>query len=212
MSKLLVAGAVMLSCTISSVGYGQTPAEKKEALNTMRRAATWRFSRSLSMLAILRAEKAPKKILDSMQRDVDKLGKALRLKVPEMPKLTGDRIKDLAHALGYLLRTAGPSIGRKLRSYGTEHPAIFELAVKSSILAVLYIGKPNDKIVAAAREAVKVSGKRTGIPSRLWNPMVSASEKTMAQKEFKRRVFSAQSAIQRHLKKESDEAFQVFRR
>ena len=209
--KRLVASTLLLTLSMTAIGKGQTRhgEHKKKPLhskqNKVRRAATWQLGRNLSMLALLRAQKPSNKTLQSLKDDVHRLGATLHVEIPKMRPLTGERPKDFASALGYLLREGGPRISRGLRRYrnGDEYAAIFELGTKSSILVLIYAGDPNDNTVKGTCAAMQRLGKQSTIPSHLWKPIVAAGGRKMAQAELKRRVRAAQAAIEQHLKKEA---------
>jgi tetratricopeptide (TPR) repeat protein len=64
---------------------------------------------------------------------------ALGIKLPPLPKTKGNKIDDTATVLAYLLNSTGNPIGAILnKNFGGEHGYIFEIALKSNILLMLY--------------------------------------------------------------------------
>jgi tetratricopeptide (TPR) repeat protein len=64
---------------------------------------------------------------------------SLGIKLPALPARKGNKVEDSATVLHYLLNTTGNPIGGILgKSYGPEHAAIFEVALKSNMLLTLY--------------------------------------------------------------------------
>jgi len=61
------------------------------------------------------------------------------IRLPSLPARKGNRVEDSASVLNYLLNQTGNPIGNILaKSYGPEHAAVFEVALKSNILLMMY--------------------------------------------------------------------------
>jgi hypothetical protein len=73
-------------------------------------------------------------------------------------------------ALSYLF-TQGQDIGRELaRDHGADQAALFEVAVKSNLLLVLY--RPGSPTSDAIASAIEQAGPRAKLPNTMWQPLL----------------------------------------
>ncbi len=117
---------------------------------------------------------------DASQRDVPEklftasrtLAEPLGVTLPPLYKRSGDRIKDTATALHYLL-TSGKSIEGDLRTRkGPKAAGLFSLAQQAVLSRLLY--EPDDDMRATLALNVERAGKRSGAPKSAWQPTVAA--------------------------------------
>lgn len=99
----------------------------------------WVLGSKLSMAGTLHAQGADKALIARQFAAASAAATSFGLKLPSLPARTGDRVKDSASVMHYLITTTGNPIGSVLvKSYGAEHSAIFEVALKSNMLLILY--------------------------------------------------------------------------
>ena len=110
---------------------------------------------------------------------------------PNSPRPNFDR------SLEYLF-TQGQQIGRVLATqYGNDHAALFELAVKSNILLALY--RPHSRSVRALSTAIEQAGGRSGLPTKLWQPLMDAMANNVPVDELRQVVYRMHSEVDRYL-------------
>ena len=110
---------------------------------------------------------------------------------PNSPRPNFDR------SLDYLF-AQGQQIGRYLASkYGNDHAALLELAVKSNILLALY--RPHARSVEALSTAIEQAGGRSGLPTKLWQPLMDAITGNVPVEELRQVVYRMHSDTDRYL-------------
>ena len=187
----------------------QNADRKMRALNIMRRAGAWKLGQNLALAIIGKAGQTNPTATAKFERDAKKMAKLLRTKLPTMPAFRGEKIKRFVAGIHYLLRDAGPKIGSDLAAFGPEHPEIFELAVKSSLLGLLNTNTGKRETTLALCDAIDRSGKKSGISSKQWKPVVDAARGKKSPTQVRRAVSGALIDIGKDLKTESDQAYQA---
>jgi tetratricopeptide (TPR) repeat protein len=105
--------------------------------STMARA--WVLGSKLSLAGTLYSQGGDAATVDRQFAAASDAAASFGLKLPALPARTGDRVKDSAAVLAYLLKSTGDPIRAILaKSYGSEHAATFEIALKSNMLLILY--------------------------------------------------------------------------
>jgi hypothetical protein len=132
----------------------------------------WALGNKISLAALGSAEGAPADAVSHLYDAAKVIAKDLGTDLPPLPKLTGEKTKDDAEALAYLLQDAGSPVGGFLKTkYGEEYSALYELAVKSQTLNILYL--PNDSISTAIGESIQHNATKAGLPETLWKPLLA---------------------------------------
>jgi len=99
----------------------------------------WILGSKLSLAAILQSQGADSALVSRQFAAASAAATLFGIKLPALPSKTGDKIKESAAAMNYLINTTGNPIGGMLvRSHGGEHGAVFEVALKSNMLLTLY--------------------------------------------------------------------------
>jgi hypothetical protein len=101
----------------------------------------------------------------------------LRTTVPDLPPppAPGEGSVPSKQVVDYLL-VNGQRIGRELsQAYSPEETALFEIALKTNILLVLY--SPGISEADSIAQAVTEAAPRAKLPSDLWQPVVDAIQK-----------------------------------
>lgn len=126
------------------------------------------------------------------------LAGALGTTVAPLPKKTGDSARDSAAVLGYLLRGTGRSLAQFLEeTYGADHAALFELAVKAQVLNVLY--EPGKGASSGLRQGIHDSATRAGLPKELWQPLYDRMGTGASMKEIQGEIGTLRTAVRAYL-------------
>jgi hypothetical protein len=100
-------------------------------------------------------------------------------------------------ALQYLFAQGQP-IGRTLAAkFGDDHAALFELAMKSNILLALY--RPHASVAGALSSAIEQAGGRSGLPVKLWQPLMDAMANNAPADDVRKAVYQMHSDVDRYL-------------
>jgi hypothetical protein len=122
----------------------------------------------------------------------------LEVALAELPVQTaGDAAADSDAALEYLF-TQGQEIGRTLAGrFGADHAALFEIAVKSNILLVIYQpGAPTAEAIAAA---IAQAGPRAKLPAELWRPLLDTLKSGADMSAVRKAVFRLHAETDKYL-------------
>ena len=99
--------------------------------------------------------------------------------------------------MGYILREGGPAVLRQIETLYPKYASLFELAIKSNLPLIIYV--PGDELTASLIEGIEEAGKDSGIPSRLWVPLVTDMKRGVSYSDIKTRVLNLHESIQNWL-------------
>jgi len=174
----------------------QEPAPAPPAFS--KRELAWGLGHALSLTALGHAAGAPEKSVTGMFGGVAALADALGTTVAPLPKKTGDSARDSAAVLGYLLRGTGRSIARFLEeTYGADHAALFELAIKAQVLNLLY--EPGKGASPGLRQGIHDSATRAGLPKDLWQPLYDRISTGASLKDVQREIGTLRTVVRGYL-------------
>jgi hypothetical protein len=128
-----------------------------------------------------------------------RLAKLSGLTIGELPPrpAAGEGDPQAHRAIEYLF-VQGQNIGRQLGSqHGDDHAALFELAVKSNILLVLY--KPNAPVLTALSAAIEQAGERAKVPPEFWQPLLKLLDEGAPFDSVKEAVFKLHADVDQFL-------------
>lgn len=194
MDRTLAAAAVLAISVLSVAPVSaQTPAQPST------RARVWELGGKLSLAGLGIANNAPPDSVARVFESARQIGTSLGVDVPPLPERELDRAATQSKVEGYLLADAGARIANRLGgAYGADHAALFEVAVKSNLLLLLYTpGSPEGVDVATV---LKKRGPDAGIPEALWQPLVAKIEARAPFDDVKEAVTALQSGMRKHLK------------
>ena len=158
----------------------------------------WDMGSKLSLAALGNGRGANASAVESVMGKAKDSAQQLGVEIPPLPDQTGDTTKDSAAALHYLLKTAGDPIASKLRSkYDDAHAALFEMALKSNVLMLLY--SPGDSTSKTIAGVIKNRGTEAGLPESLWKPVVDKIEEQAPFDEVKAAVSQMHQDVLNHL-------------
>jgi hypothetical protein len=116
--------------------------------------------------------------------------------LPE-PAAANDTSPVSQQAFNYLL-VNGQRIGRELEKHqGLEQSAIFEIALKSNLLLLLYT--PGTSAGDSIATAISKAAPLAKLPAELWQPLVDALNKHKSQQDVRTAVRTMHSDIERYL-------------
>ncbi len=121
---------------------------------------SWELGNNLSRAALLNATTDDAALTERTFALAKTNAKNLKIVLPELPARTGDKIKDNAAALYYLLNTTGMPIIKiqSEKNLGAKQSALFELAFKTNILLLFPNGKEAQAIVDVINKRFETAG------------------------------------------------------
>ncbi len=166
-----------------------------EAPITSSQQGAFRLGHQLSLSTIGRArgaKAAGERLFNRASADA----KSLNVTVPALPALTGEKAKDTAEAMHWLLDTTDKTIARKL---SPAFATAYELGVKLSLVRLLYI--PNDDLGAKLAGKCEALATKAGLPAGILKSLLAKVNANASQEEVDRALDQAESAIDAALKK-----------
>ena len=162
------------------------------------RAVAWELGDKLSMAAILYDLKGVESS-DSLSK-AKILAQEAGATVPAFPTKTGDKSKDTAAIMAYLLNDVNKNIGGSVKSkYGQEEAALFEMSLKSNVLLLIYA--PGDSLGKTVAKVIRTNGKTANLPENLWLPAVGKIESGASFDEVKNAILEMQTNVGQSLGK-----------
>ena len=162
------------------------------------RERVWELGGKLSLAALGAANGAPAASVDRVFQSAKEIGASLGVDVPPLPERSLDKSKASADALGYLLRQAGAPIAEKLGStYGADHSALFEVAIKSNLLLLLYSpGEQEGKTIA---DVIRKRAPDARLREELWRDVPAKIAAGASFDDVKNAVAKMQSDVRKFL-------------
>jgi hypothetical protein len=192
---LLLAPAMACSKKSSGASDKNKPAKTKYS----NRLLAWSLGSKLSLAALAHSSgKVSQARIDRMMKQCRILAKALGTEIPPLPARGAKRAANDAATLHYVLKTAGNPIGSHLlKSHGPEHAALFELAMKSQLLYLIYLPSESKKgLSATLRQVIEKRARKAGLPEKYYKPL---TDKMKAGASFNQ-VTGAVSRMHREVK------------
>ncbi len=159
------------------------------ATNTLNsRRAAWLLGSRLSLAALANDRGIASQNVPTWFDDARTLAKFLGTNVPDLPEpaAAGDEGPASRQVVNYLLLN-GQRIGRELsKLHGPEQAALFEIALKSNILLLLY--SPGASAGNSIAAAISQAAPQAKLPAELWRPLVGALEKQAPQSDVRAAV------------------------
>lgn len=179
---MLSRSVLCLILFVSSIcASAQTSGESTQKL-------AWVAGSKLSLAAIVNADGMEKAVVDRQFVAASNACTSLGIKLPALPERKGNKIEDNATALNYLLNMTGNPIGGILaRNFGADHAAIFEIALKSNILLMLY--SPGESTSNAIANMIRTRRATAGLPNGLTDPLIALIEQKATFDRVKTEVF-----------------------
>ena len=109
-----------------------------------------------------------------------------------------------ALAAAALLREARVVGGELARRHGSDHAALFEVAVKTNLLLLLY--RENPALAAPIQRAVEAAARRGKLPDGAWRPLVEVLANQPSEAELRSAVYRLQADVEKTLRGSIDPA------
>jgi hypothetical protein len=130
----------------------------------------WQFGRVLGVAAISNSGGKKPEVVEVLMKEANRLAKEIGVELLEFPERQNDEVKDGLAAMSYLIKTVGVPVRKyATRQYGPDSARLYDLAVYSSLLSLLY-GPEVD--AAPIRKLVEESAREARVPEGLWKPLL----------------------------------------
>jgi hypothetical protein len=163
------------------------------------RRAVWVLGSRLSLAALAHDRRMAANSIPTWLDEAQSACKVLGTTVPELPEpaAVGDTSLASRQVIDYLL-AQGQRIGRELaKQYGPEQAALFEVALKSNILLLLYSrGSDATNSIAAA---ITRAAPQAKLPDVLWSPLVDRMNKKASLDDVRTAVRQMHSDVDGYL-------------
>jgi hypothetical protein len=192
--RFLMASAIAVSGGNLPLGS----AKAAEAASAATRAAAFIVGDNLSLAALLYARGAKQETIDGLLAKCNVLAKDLGVTVKPFPPRGKTDTATMADVIHYLIQGDGWAIGTALvNHYDKGHGLLFEVAVKSNLLMLLY--QPgNDSGIG---NIVKSRCEELKLPPPLWMPLVQAIAAKKPFDEVREAVFKMHKDVTDYLVK-----------
>lgn len=162
------------------------------------KAIAWNLADKLSMAAILYDLKGTE-TSDSLSK-AKILAAEVGAVVPMFPVKTGEKSKDTAAILAYLLSDVGKNVGGNVKTkYGQKEAALFEMSLKSNVLLLLYA--PGDSMGKTVAKVIRSNAKIADLPENLWLPTVTKIESDASFDDVKDAIMEMHTDVSQYLSK-----------
>ena len=132
----------------------------------------WLLGDNLSLAALLYNQGAPQDTVDRFLGKAKKIADIFGVQVKPFPAKAGGSASSSADMIHYLIAGDGAAIGAALaRKYNEAHGVLFEVAVKSNLLILLYA--PGDNLGRSIAEVIKSRLTSIHLPQNLWLNVVT---------------------------------------
>jgi len=149
----------------------------------------WELGSKLSLASVLHSETNDKALVGRQFALAETAASKLGIKLPDLPAKTGEKAKDSAAVLYYLLTSTGNPIGNILRQkLGSEHATIFEIALKSNILLMLY--GPGEKEAATIAGVIRERSTKANLPPVVTAKLLQLIDQQASYEEVKKELFA----------------------
>jgi hypothetical protein len=132
----------------------------------------WLLGDNLSIAALLYNQGAPQDTVDRFLSKAKKIADIFGLEVKPFPAKAGTSSASSADMIHYLIAGDGAALGAGLaRKYNDAHGVLFEVAVKSNLLILLY--SPGDDLGRSIANVIKSRLTSIHLPENLWSNLVT---------------------------------------
>jgi hypothetical protein len=160
------------------------------------RAGSWVLGDKLSLAAIGYGRGMKQDVVDRFLDQAKSIAGDLGVTVNPLPPKANASAETLATVIHYLIKGEGWSTGKQIvDKYDRTHGVLFEVAVKSNLLLLLY--EPgNDSGLGAL---IKSRCEEIKLPPHLWMDLVTKMGNKVAADAVREAVFKMQKDVPRHL-------------
>ena len=203
---LLLSGALLCAAACqtpkqtaaNSTPTAQATSEPTPAAPASSRQTVWDLGSSLSLAALGYARNAPEASVTAMRQEAQTLAQGAGLEIAGFPAKKGEPDEDSAALLQYLLTGPGAELAAQIKEkYDTEHAALFDTAVKSNILILLYA--PSGELNEKAAEGITKAARLAKLPEKYWQPTLDKVKANAPATEISAEVKKMQEEVSDYL-------------
>lgn len=191
--------SVLLSALFVALAFGGPPSVSGQASAKATQQAAWDLGDTLSLAAVGHGEDIAPATVNNLFVKAKANAEKLNMTLPDLPAKTGDKIKNKAIALQYMLNIAGKPIGETLTAkYGPEHAVLFELSLKSNVLLMMY--GPRESTTQAIANVIRTRSERLGLPPKMTLKLLGLIEAGADYSEVKLAIFQMHRDVANYLR------------
>jgi hypothetical protein len=168
------------------------------------RRAVWTLGSRLSLAALAHDRHMAANSIPTWLDEAHSACKVLGTTVPELPEpaAAGDTSLGSRQVIDYLL-AQGQRIGGELaKRYGPEQAALFEVALKSNILLLLY--SPGSDATNSIAAAISRAAPQAELPDVLWWPLIERISRKDSLEEIRTSVRQMHRDVDKYLAKDAE--------
>lgn len=163
------------------------------------RLAAWSLGSTLSLAAIANDRALPEDRVDGWYERARQQAEALGTSVADLPpRPNADQVDPQGHrAMEYLLAQSeviGPHLAG---SFGDDHNALFEVALKSNLLLVRY--QPQGPVGELLAAAISEASERAALPPEMVEPVLTLVEQGAPWMDVRNAVFDMHEQVKQYL-------------
>jgi hypothetical protein len=173
--------------------FARVAARAADDSNTTKGGA-WLLGDNLSLAALLYNQGVAPDNVNRLLAKAKTIADIFGVQIKPFPAKAAKSSEATADIIHYLIKGDGALIGAALaRKYDDDHAALFEVAVKSNLLILLY--GPGDDLGQSIAGVIKSRLESIHLPARLWSDVVTAVDDKRSEKEVKDAVFKMHKDI-----------------
>jgi hypothetical protein len=170
------------------------PARAEES--AVAKAAAWRIGDHLSLAGLLYAQGGEEANVKELISSVAPLTDAMKITIKPFPPRAATPVETYAEVIEYLIKGDGAEIGRQIaKDFGGEAATLFEIAVKSNLLILLY--EPGDDQGIA--DVIQSRCTEIGLPNNLWFDAVNVVRGGASKEDVKNAIFKMHDDVAAYL-------------
>jgi hypothetical protein len=157
---------------------------KAGGVPTSREGQMYLLGQKLSQAAMVNGRAAPDVVARTFKAANTVADITLQTKLQPLPVLSGDKAKDGAAGMHYLLKEQGAELGKKIATdFGETSAATYELAIKINMLPMLYIDDPKDTMGDTMADVFGRLAARAKLPDTAMGPIIAKLKARAPMKE-----------------------------
>jgi hypothetical protein len=194
MSRINRRQVLAASAALAAIGLiSPATAGEAEAAN----AVAWIIGDNLSLAGLLYARGGDAKSVDGYLTRARDIARNISLEIPDLPAKGADDSATTADVIHYLISGAGWNVGAQIASgYGASSGSLFEVAVKSNILMLLYEPGNDNGVGDIIRS--RLDGL---VPPALWQPLLDAIAAKQPAADVQQAILTMHAAVVDYLVK-----------
>jgi hypothetical protein len=162
--------------------------------NDTTKGGAWLLGDNLSIAALLYNQGAANDTVDRYLSKAKKIADIFGVTVKPFPTKASTSAESSADIIHYLIEGDGAQIGVALaQKYDQAHGVLFEVAVKSNLLILLY--GPGDSLGKSIAEVIKTRLSSINLPDKLWGGVVTLVNNGATADQVKDAVFKMHKDI-----------------